>query len=70
MNGHQRWRNIMTDESHLGKKPGAPPDDADQDALKDADIQSGTVGTKEAYPPREGEVKKASDTTPQEAGSF
>jgi hypothetical protein len=65
----------MFDESDLGKNrspapEAAPEDNPEPDALKDADITSGTVGTEEAYPPRKGEGKSASDTTPQEAGSL
>jgi hypothetical protein len=65
----------MSDESDLGKNrspapDAAPEDNPEPDALKDADITSGTVGTEEANPPRSGEAKDASDTTPQEAGSL
>ena len=65
----------MTDEqSDLGKNrspapDAAPEDNPEPDALKDADITSGTVGT-EAKHDQTGEGKEASDTTPQEAGSL
>jgi hypothetical protein len=65
----------MADESDLGKNrspapDAAPEDNPEPDALKDADIKSGKVGAEEAYKPRSGEAKDASDTTPQEAGSL
>jgi hypothetical protein len=63
----------MPDEqTGLGSNPVPDADPADEraDALKDADVTSGKVGAEEAYPPRKGETKEASDTTPQEAGSF
>ena len=65
----------MTDEqSDLGKNrspapDAAPEDNPEPDALKDAEITSGTVGT-EAVQDQKGEAKEASDTTPQEAGSL
>jgi hypothetical protein len=63
---------MSDDESTLAKNPvpDAAMEDEAPDALKDADTTSGKVGTEEAYPPRKGEGKEASDTTPQEAGSF
>jgi hypothetical protein len=65
----------MFDDSDLGKNrspapDAAPEDNPEPDALKDAEVTSGTVGTDEAYAPRKGEAKDASDTTPQEAGSL
>lgn len=65
----------MFDDSDLGKNrspapDAAPEDNPESDHLKDADITSGKVGTDEAYPPRKGKAKDASDTTPQEAGSL
>lgn len=65
----------MFAESDLGRNrspapDAAPEDDPAPDALRDAKIKSGKVGAKEAYPPRKGEGKKASDTTPQDAGSL
>ena len=65
----------MFDDSDLGKNrspapDAAPEDNPEPDALKGADIKSGTVGTDEAYDQRKGEAKDASDTTPQEAGSL
>jgi hypothetical protein len=65
----------MTDEeSDFGKNrspalDAAPEDNPEPDALKDADITSGKVGTEAEYS-QEGEAKEASDTTPQEAGSL
>jgi hypothetical protein len=65
----------MPDEqSDLGRNrspapDAAPEDNPEPDALKDADITSGTVGTEAEYD-QKGEAKEASDTTPQEAGSF
>jgi hypothetical protein len=66
---------MFDDESDLGKNrspapDAAPEDNPEPDALKDADITSGTVGTEAAHPTREGEAKDASDTTPQEAGTL
>lgn len=65
----------MPDEdSDLGKNrspapDAAPEDNPEPDALKDADITSGTTGT-EAKHDQQGEAKDASDTTPQEAGTL
>jgi hypothetical protein len=64
----------MADESDLGKNrspapDAAPEDNPEPDALKDADITSGKVGTEAQYD-QKGEAKDASDTTPQEAGSL
>jgi len=62
------------DESDLGQNrspapDAAPEDNPEPDALRDADITSGNVGT-EAVEDQKGEAKEASDTTPQEAGSL
>lgn len=65
---------MIDEQSDLGKNrspaPDARPEDnPEPDALKDADITSGKVGTEAAYD-QEGEAKEASDTTAQEAGSL
>jgi hypothetical protein len=45
-------------------------DNTEEDALKGAEIKSGTGDAEEVYPEREGEAKPASGTSPQEAGSL
>jgi hypothetical protein len=47
----------------------APEDNPAPDALKDADIKSGTGDPEMAYPEQEGESGPAAGTSPQEAGS-
>lgn len=66
---------MFDDESDLGENrspapDAAPEDNPEPDALEDADVTSGTVGTEAVHPTREGEAKDASDTTPQEAGTL
>jgi hypothetical protein len=65
---------MFDEESDLGKNrspapDAAPEDNPEPDALKDADVKSGT-GDTEAVHDQKGEAKDASDTTPQEAGSL
>jgi len=57
-------------QDHRSPAPDAAPEDnPEPDALKDADIKSGTGDPDLAYPEQEGEASPASGTTPQEAGS-
>jgi hypothetical protein len=65
---------VPDEQSDLGKNRSpapdvAPEDNPEPDALRDADIKSGTVGTEPEYA-QKAEAKEASDTTPQEAGSL
>jgi hypothetical protein len=48
----------------------APEDNPEPDALKDADITSGTGDPAEAKPEQKGEARPAAGTSPQEAGSL
>ncbi len=58
-------------DDHRSPAPDAAPEDNPQpDALKDADITSGTGDPPEAKPEQSGKAKEAADTTPQEAGSL
>jgi hypothetical protein len=46
----------------------APEDNPEPDALKDADVKSGTGDAEEAYPEQEGEAGPASGFTPEAGG--
>jgi hypothetical protein len=46
----------------------APEDNPEPDALKDADIKSGTGDPDEVYPEQEGEAGPASGFTPEAGG--
>jgi hypothetical protein len=53
-----------------GEEKAEPPNasPAEDDALKDADVKSGTAEAEEVYPEREGEAGPASGFTPGAGG--
>ena len=55
----------MSDEE---KTPSQNRSPAEDDALKDAEIKSGTGDPDEIYPEQEGEAGPASGFTPKDAG--
>jgi hypothetical protein len=55
----------MSDEETTETQNASP---AEEDALKDADIKSGTADAEEVYPEREGEAGPASGFTPEAGG--
>jgi hypothetical protein len=58
-------------DDHRSPAPDAAPEDnPEPDALKDADIKSGTGDAELKNPTQTGEAKEASDTTPQEGGTL
>jgi hypothetical protein len=56
-------------QDHRSPAPDAAPEDnPEPDALKDADIKSGTGDPDLEYPEQEGEAGPASGFTPKDAG--